>query len=326
MWGQDDYDQIRDNIFYCESAMDGVNVMNAIQDPSTFPETLKENRQRLLSEYQRAKGIETERDELLEKLKYRRVSFKKYEPPVEKFGIQRVEFKLAKIRLDTKSLFSLNWKFGKQSSWKQKGVELENLKRLKHEWIKKADVNRWIVPRAVFGLFPVQSEGDELIIYDPEQRGKELTRIRFTVCLGKGRRDKFLVSQYYHSRESGIMDVAGFAITSAGEEVDAAITRFKEEFDSESAMYLQGLSDRTAEDLMEYIHSLLRQRAGYKKGKPGQRYSPGYPALEELKNNRVIHEILNGGDIGVSLTDANQFTPPSATACIVSFHPDSSYT
>ena len=165
-----------------------------------------------------------------------------------------------------------------------------------------------------------------MIVYNPELRDRELTRIHFTVCIGKGRKDKFSVSQYYHSKDSGIVDVAGLAITSAGEEVESAITRFKKEHDSESAMYLQGLGDRTAEDLMEYIHNLLRQRAGIKRGKLGQRYSPGYPAIENLVNNRIIHEVLKGDDIAVSLTDANQFSPPSATACVVSFHPDAGYT
>ena len=326
MWGQEDHEKIRDNIFYCESAMDGVNAMNALKDTADFPGLLKENRQRLLNEYQRAKGLETERSELLKKLKRRRVSFKHYEKPADKFGVQRVEFKLEKIRIDAKSLFSLNWKFGKQSSWKQKGVTLEDLKKLENEWVCKADENRWIVPRAVFGLFPAQSEEDELIIYDPEQKDRELTRIRFTVCIGKGRRDKFSVAQFFSSKESGTMDVAGLAITSAGAETESAVARFKEEHDSESAMYLQGLSDRTAEDLMDYIHNLLRHRAELKKGNPGERYSPGYPALEDLANNRIIYKVLNGEDIGVSLTGSNQFSPPSATACVISFHPDASYT
>ena len=90
-------------------------------------------------------------------------------------------------------------------------------------------------------------------------------------------------------------------------------------------MYLQGLSDRVAEDLMEYTHGLMRQRLGVKKEKAGQRYSPGYPALEDMINNKVIYDVLNGKDIGVTLTDANEFDPPSTTGCIVCFHKEAGY-
>ena len=95
--------------------------------------------------------------------------------------------------------------------------------------------------------------------------------------------------------------------------------------DLESALYLQGLCDRVAEDLAEYIHNLLRMRSGQKKEKQGQRYSPGYAALADMTNNRMIWEILKAGDLGISLTGADEFDPPSTTAAVVCFHRDASY-
>jgi 5-methyltetrahydrofolate--homocysteine methyltransferase len=107
--------------------------------------------------------------------------------------------------------------------------------------------------------------------------------------------------------------------------VEAGIQSFKEQNDSESALYLQGLSDRVAEDMAEYIHQLLRTRAGYKKENRGQRYSPGYPALTNLKGNSIIWKALGAEDLGVTLTDAEQFYPPSTTAAVICFHKDASY-
>ena len=105
-----------------------------------------------------------------------------------------------------------------------------------------------------------------------------------------------------------------------------AIKIFKNEHDSESALYLQGLCDRVAEDLAEYIHNLIRLRAGHKKSNQGQRYSPGYAALADLLNNKVIWEILKAEDLGINLTDANEFNPPSTTAAVICFHGDAGYT
>lgn len=325
MWGQDNLDRLRPNVFYCESAMDGVNVMNALVDKEKRKDYIEGNKKLLANEYCRAKGMKAEHERLLGELKPRKVSFKNHSLQNGEFGIHLVEFKVGKLRLDSKSLYSLNWKFGKQSQWEKKGVTKEQLEHLKDEWVQKSEGNGWIVPRVRFGLLPAQSEGDELILYNPENLDLELGRISFTQCIGKGRKDKFSVAQYFRSKESGIMDVAGLALSTAGNAADEAIASFKKENDSESALYLQGLSDRVAEDLMEYTHNLLRQRLGVKKEKAGQRYSPGYAALEDMLNNKVIYEILNGKDIGVSLTDAHEFDPPSTTGCVICFHKEAGY-
>ena len=327
MHGQQDTENILDNVFYCESGMDGVNVMNALQDKANRASLFQENRERLIREYQRAKGLQETQSKLLKTLPRRKVGFKNHEVSRNGFGIHRVEFKLSKLskNLDEKSLFSLNWKFGKKSSWKQKGVSLEQLKALEKEWIQKAEENEWIIPQAKFALLPVQAEGDDVIIYDPENQKKEIARIHCTVCVGRGGKDKFSVAQYFHPQSSGQMDVIGLQITTAGSRSEPVIEEFKRKHDSESALYLQGLSDRVAEDLAEYIHNLLRERVGLKKEKPGQRYSPGYAAMTNLINNKIIWETLGAEDIGVALTEANEFDPPSTTAAVVCFHKEASY-
>ncbi|NIR56427.1 MAG: dihydropteroate synthase [Nitrospinaceae bacterium] len=330
MFGQDNLEEILANVFYCQSGMDGVNTMNALVDRERAPELLESNRDKLMRSYQRAKGMEEQKDQLLATLDRRKVSFKKHEVMHNGFGVHKVEFKLEKLAnvIDSKSLFSLNWKFGKQSSWKKKGVTNEQLKALRDEWLKKADTERWITPRARFAVLPAQSEGDDLLIYDPSDLEKELGRIRWNPVIGKsknGTKDVFSVAQYFHPKSSGIMDVVGLQITTAGSRMEEEIARFKNEHDSESALYLQGLGDRVAEDFAEYIHGLMGQRTGRKKDQLGQRYSPGYPALEDLANNRVICEILNTEDLGIRLTEANEFDPPSTTAAVVCFHPEASY-
>ncbi len=330
MHGQDDTEQILSKVFYCESGMDGVNTMNTLMDKDRVEEYVVENREKLRRHYQRAKGLQEDREKLLASVKRRKVDFKKYQPATEGFGIHKVEIRLSKLEdvVDNKSLFSLNWKYGKQSTWEKKGITGDALKKLKKEWLKKADESGWITPRARFALLPAQSDGDTVILYDPENRERELGRIAWTVCLGKGKngqRDKFSVAQYVHSRDSGRMDAVGLQITTAGPAMEAAIQQFKADHDSESALYLQGLGDRIAEDFAEYIHGLLRQRAGRGKDKSGQRYSPGYAAIEDLANNRVIHEILGSADLGIALTGAGEFDPPSTTAAVVCFHPDAGY-
>ena len=87
--------------------------MGLLMDKEKRPALLKENQQALLLQYQKAKGIQEEKDKLLETLPRRKISFRHHEVPAEGYGIQKVEFKLHKLSLDRKSLYSLNWKFGK---------------------------------------------------------------------------------------------------------------------------------------------------------------------------------------------------------------------
>ena len=77
--------------------------------------------------------------------------------------------------------------------------------------------------------------------------------------------------------------------------------------------------------MAEYIHQLLRTRAGFKKENRGQRYSPGYPAQTNLKGNHIIWKALGAEDLGVTLTVANEFFPPSTTAAVICFHKDAGY-
>ncbi len=327
MHGGENTEEILDNVFYCDSGMAGVNTMGLLMDESHRSVLLQENKEKLIWEYQKAKGIQEEKDELLKTLVRRKVSFRHHEVPSNGYGIHKVEFKLHKLaaNLDRKSLYSLNWKFGKKSSWIQKGVTLKELQALEKTWIEKAEKNEWITPKARFALFPVQSDGDEVIIFNLENREEELARLRFDVCIGKGRKDIFSVGQYFLSKNSGQWDAIGLQISTAGDRAEAGIEKFKAENDSESALYLQGLSDRVAEDLADYIHQLVRQGVGTKKDNRGQRYSPGYPAITDLSYNRVIWELLEAEDLGVSLTSANEFYPPSTTAAVVCLHKDAGY-
>ena len=72
----------------------------------------------------------------------------------------------------------------------------------------------------------------------------------------------FSVAQYVRPKSSGQMDAMGLQITTAGTESEKAIAKFKNEYDSESALYLQGLCDRVAEDAGTLEDAVLREVAG----------------------------------------------------------------
>jgi 5-methyltetrahydrofolate--homocysteine methyltransferase len=149
----------------------------------------------------------------------------------------------------------------------------------------------------------------------------------FAVVVGGGRKDTVCAAQYFRPKDSGIMDVVGLQISTGGAQVEDELRRLKAAGDSEASLYLQGLSDRVAEDMADHLHAFLREMMGFKDQKVGTRWSPGYPAMPNTENNRRILELLDAPrHIGVRITEAGEFAPTGSTAAVVCFHPEARYT
>ncbi|MFO7975898.1 MAG: vitamin B12 dependent-methionine synthase activation domain-containing protein, partial [Candidatus Hydrogenedentota bacterium] len=255
--------------------------------------------------------------------------FEKYRVPDSPwFRSETLHYSLRQLApyLDTKTLFALNWKFGGTTSRQKRGETPEKLNTLFEEWINKADKAQWVRPQGVYGIYPCQSEGDEVIVYDPDDVGVELCRFGFTRVLGARGKDTICAAQYFYPRESGKMDAIGVELTTSGAQVEAQISEFKAQGDSEAALYLQGLSDRVAEDMADRVHALLRDRFGAAPDQ-GIRWSPGYPAMADSHYNKTILDLLGATErVGVRITDAGEFAPTGTTAAVVCFHPDARYT
>lgn len=327
--GQDNPDLMLPNVFYCPSGMDGVNTMNQLKEsPEKRKAMYASNLEKLKWNYEHAVRRKAEEEHLLKTLPRRQVSLVGITPREKYFTAPtRITMSLADLRphIETKTLFSLNWRFGGTSSWEKKGVDDRKLELLLTDWIRMCDDKGWVVPQGAYGIFPCQSHDDEVVIYDPKNLSQEIARIPFTVVIGGKKEDVFSVAQYFLPRSSGRFDAIGLQISTGGVAVDAQIEKFKADHDSESAHLLQGLSDRVAEDVAGYLHQLMRARFGLKPNQ-GQRYSPGYPALREIKVNRVIADVLGAfQSLNVKLTDACEFDPPGTTGAVVCFHPQAAY-
>jgi 5-methyltetrahydrofolate--homocysteine methyltransferase len=329
MAGQDDTERIRSNVFYCPTAMDGVNVMNAWVASEEREHILEPNREKLLRNLGRAQKKQLEDAELLATLPRREVPFDEHQiPEAPWFGCETIRMPLRELAedLDTKTLFGLNWKFGGKAARGARGETPEVLDALLEEWIEKAGGEGWIQPQGVFGVFPCQSEGEEAIVYDPDDPRREVCRLGFSVVIGSGHKDTICAAQYFRPRESGVLDAIGLQLSTSGPQVDEQLRVFRETGDSESNLYLQGLSDRVAEDLAEHIHGMVRQRLGFEP-KHGIRWSPGYPAMADTQYNKTLLDTLEvGSRLGVAITEAGEFIPTGTTAAVVCFHPDARYT
>ena len=329
MAGQDDTAKMRSNVFYCPTAMDGVNVMNRWVSNSDRDSILRPNREKLLSNLERAEKKRDEDARLLRELNPRVVRFDHHslpDAPWTRSETLRYSLRELAPHLDTKTLFALNWKFGGTASREKRGETAEKLGALLEEWLDQAEQEGWVVPQGAFGIYPCQSDGDEVIVYDPEELDTELCRFGFTRVIGSRRNDTICAAQYFYPREWGMFDAIGVQLTTSGAQVDTQLAAFREQGDSEAVLYLQGLSDRVAEDMADRVHALLRERMNALPDQ-GIRWSPGYPAMADSKYNKTILDLLDATrHLGVCITEAGEFSPTGTTAAVVCFHPDARYT
>lgn len=326
--GREDPEQMRGNVFYCRTAMDGVNIMNQLKGDNASPAFFEDNRRKLVRKYRQAQRRYEVEAGLLATLPRRELRYE----GLDRSGIQGFRSRVCRIslpefapRIDRHTLFSLNWRFGGPAGRGRFGHTDAEMEALLEQWVYDADAAGWLMPQGVMGLFPCYAEGEQAVVLDPDDPERELARITFNTVIGAGNEDLVSGAQYFMPRQKQGYDMIGLQLTTAGPQVEAAVEAFKSKDDFESALFLQGFSDRIAEDMADYLHGLLREAVGVA-ADCGQRWSPGYPGMKDILQNRMIFEALDaGGALGVEVTDAGEFRPTGTTAAAVSFHPEARY-
>lgn len=229
--------------------------------------------------------------------------------------------------LDLDELFRLQWGgrgSGEPFDTMVRTVFEPTLTRLRAD----AMSNRWLTPQAVYGYFPVQSDGNAVIVYDPaavvSDGGARREIGRFTFPRQDGR-DRLCLADYFRSVDSGDIDVLPLQVVTVG---DAASRRFDElqaAGEYAEAYFVHGLAVEAAEAVAEWLHRRVRAELGVP-GTRGKRYSWGYGACPDLDDHAVVFRLLPAeAALGMTLTSAFQLVPEQSTAAMIVHHPEAKY-
>ncbi|HLP16130.1 MAG TPA: methionine synthase [Bacteroidota bacterium] len=188
-------------------------------------------------------------------------------------------------------------------------------------------------PKVVYGYFPCQSSGDDLIIYGDD---KKTERTRFT--FPRQTDDRFLcLADFFASVSSGRMDVVAFHMVTMGREASDYSAKLFAANDYKKYLYFHGLSVETTEALAELWHKKIREELGiasqdapeikrlFSQGYRGSRYSFGYAACPNLEDHVKLFALLDPGQIGVKLTEEFMLEPEQSTDAIIVHHPQAKY-
>ena len=187
-------------------------------------------------------------------------------------------------------LFRLSWgaKNTHGEAWKKLEAEFrQRLDRMTRQAIQEG----WLRPQAVYGYWPCQADGNDLIVYDPESVNERARAARRSCCASTSPASLLAIilclADYFAPVDSGKMDVVALQVVTVGQAASERFERLQTAGDYTEAYFTHGLGVQTAEATADYLHNHIRRELGLDP-EQGKRYSWGYPAIPELEDHQKV--------------------------------------
>jgi 5-methyltetrahydrofolate--homocysteine methyltransferase len=311
-------------VFYCKDAFQGLDTMDALVDEGAR-ESLVE---RIRGEARQLREKVVVPDDAPPTTDDSARSGARTDAPIPEppfWGAREVEVDLDEVfpYLDRHVLFKLHWggKGVKGEAWRDlvEGTSEEEgfAPRLERMW-REQDYLR---PRARLGYFPCNADGNELVVFDPEDPERELERLVFP---RQPKHDRICLADFFRPLDSGERDVVALQGVTVGPEVTELIERLEREGEFAEQLYVHGLGVQSAEGLAEWLHSAVRRELGIDLDQ-GRRYSWGYPACPDQSEHEKVWRLLGLEQIGMTLSGGYAVMPEQSTVAIVAHHPQAVY-
>ena len=233
------------------------------------------------------------------------------------------------------ALFKGQWQFkqGRKSNEEYQAFVAEHVRPVYDELKARSERERLLIPKVVYGYFRCQSSGNDLVVYEDDEK-TERTRFSFPrQPSGK----HLCLADYFASVESGRMDVVAFHLVTMGRRASQYARELFKSDNYSDYLYFHGLSVEGAEALAELWHKNIRKELGiadkdaknlnelFRQGYQGSRFSFGYPACPNLEDQTKLFELLDPSRIDVELTEEFQLDPEQSTSAIIVHHPEARY-
>jgi 5-methyltetrahydrofolate--homocysteine methyltransferase len=222
-----------------------------------------------------------------------------------------------------------------------KGEEARKLFADAQAMLQQIIDGKWLTARAVVALYPANSVGDDVEIYDDVSRTQVRTTFHFLRQQQKKETGKpnYCLADFVAPKQSGKPDWMGFFAVTAGIGIEARVAEYERNHDDYRSIMLKALADRLAEAFAERMHELVRKELwGYaadeqlgneeliREGYRGIRPAPGYPASPEHTEKGLLWELLDAEtNTGIRLTESYAMLPAASVSGMYFSHPESRY-
>ena len=327
-------------VFYADDAFAGLHIMEDLATANGKKQArLLEGR--TVKEYAKAAAVDEETGPVFAE-RSAVVSDAPSIPTPPFWGVRvRKDFDLREVfqYINDTALFKNQWQLKTASQEDYARLVEQKFRPIKMQLQEEIIASGIFEPRVVYGYFPAQADGNDVIVYEETQAGAPAPHelLRFTFPRQREGR-KLSISDFFAPKSSGKMDVIGLSLVTIGSKASEETQRLFEGGEYTRYLYLHGLSVETAEALAEYLHKKMREELGiagedsshirdlFHQKYQGSRYSFGYPACPNLEDQTKLFALLHPEEnVGVKLTTGFLLEPEQSTSAIVVHHPQAKY-
>jgi 5-methyltetrahydrofolate--homocysteine methyltransferase len=260
------------------------------------------------------------------------------------FGRRAVEADLREIAgwIDWTFLFhawELPGKYPQILDHPDKGPAARDLFATAQALLERILDEKLLVARGVYGFWPANRDGDDVVLWADEARSAEVARFPMLRQQRPAVAGKPLhsLADFVAPIESGVVDSVGAFAVTAGIGCDELAHRFEREHDDYQAIMTKALADRLAEAFAEWLHARARREWGYGRDERlaleeliaeryrGIRPAFGYPACPDHTEKRRLFDLLDAPAVGITLSESCAMVPGASVSGMYFAHPDARY-
>ncbi len=237
--------------------------------------------------------------------------------------------------LNETALFRNQWQFRPEGGEDDAAFKAR-IRPILREQLALARQDELLQPAVVYGYWPANGDGRDVVVWADESRDRELTRFRFP----RSRREPYqCIADYFRPIESPDVDTVAFMIVTMGGAVSERTAELFADDRYQEYLLLHGLGVEMAEALAELWHRRIREELGFadedgpslaglfRQQYRGGRYSWGYPACPDLEDNQRVAELLGADRLGIVVSEETgyQYQPEQTTSAVICHHPQAKY-
>jgi 5-methyltetrahydrofolate--homocysteine methyltransferase len=311
-------------VFYCKDAFEGLHKMDQLIDAEAREGLVAKTRAAAVKLRERPQATDDDAPAVTDASVRSAAGTDNPIPEPPYWGVRELEVPLDEVyrHLDTHVLFKLHWG--------GRGVKGEEWARLVREDFQPRLERMWreqtyLHPRALLGYFPCNADGNDLIVWDPDEfdpaHPRELQRLVFP---RQPRHERICLADFYRPLSSGEVDVVALQAVTAGDEVTELMASLEADGEFAEQLFVHGLGVQTAEGMAEWLHARVRRELGIEPTQ-GRRYSWGYPSCPEQSELTKVFALLDAPSVGLRLSGGFAVEPEQSTLAIVAHHPQAVY-
>ncbi|HET8980391.1 MAG TPA: homocysteine S-methyltransferase family protein, partial [Solirubrobacteraceae bacterium] len=253
--GTESDDVYAPGVFYCKDAFEGLHKMDQLIDPEAREALVAKTRAAAQTLREKPATTDDDAPDVTDASVRSAAATDNPVPEPPYWGVRELEVPMDEVyrHLDTHVLFKLHWG--------GRGVKGEEWARLLREDFQPRLERMWrdqdyLHPRALLGYFPCNSDGNELIVWDPQDFDPAHPRERHRLVFPRQpRHDRLCLADFYRPVGSGQVDVVALQAVTAGDAVTELMAKLEAEGEFAEQLFVHGLGVQTAEGMAEWLHA-----------------------------------------------------------------------